>query len=283
MVEKRTHWDWEIKAKSSWLGTSVRELYSYKDLLFRLVRKEFLLRYQQTLLGPVWILIHPILTVLTYVVVFKKVMGVPTGNVPPAIFYLSGVTLWNLFSDVFTGTSSTFTQNVDVFNKVYFPRLITPLSILLLHCLRFCIQLILLLILLAYYSFTNQINIDVVSFLWCVPVVVITAGIALGAGLIFSIITAKYRDLSNLLSLFIGLLMFISPVFYSLEIVPKNISWLVQLNPLASQFELFRLAFVGKGEINLFQIGYSLVVMVSLVYGGILLFNKKGDTLMDVI
>lgn len=283
MVERRTHWEWEIKPQSSWLGSSLKELKSYKDLLFRLVRKEFLLRYQQTILGPIWILINPVLTVLTYLIVFQKVIGVSTGDVPPVLFYLSGITLWNLFADVFSGTSSTFIQNADVFSKVYFPRIIAPLSILLLHCLRFCIQLSLLLVLLGYYSITGEIQISVITFFLCIPAVIITAGTALGIGLIFSIITAKYRDLANLLGLFINLLMFISPVFYSLAIVPKNIRWLVLANPLSSQFELFRFAFINKGEVNILHIVYSIAVMFLLLYTGLLLFNKKGDALMDVI
>jgi lipopolysaccharide transport system permease protein len=280
---KSNSWDWEIKPQSTWLGASLKELYAYKDLLFRLVRKEFLVRYQQTLMGPLWLLIQPILTVFTYVVVFNKVIGLSTGGVPPVLFYLTGITLWSLFTDVFSGTSTTFTQNIAVFSKVYFPRIITPLSTLLLHCLRFCIQLALLLLIMVYYYFKGGISIAPINFLAAVPVVVVVAGIALGAGLIFSVLTAKYRDLANLIGLFISLLMFVSPVFYSLTIVPKDIQWFVQINPLTSQFELFRYAFVGKGDFSVFQLFYSTFFMLFTLSVGLLLFNKKGDALMDVI
>ncbi len=282
MVKKET-WDWEIKAKSSWFGTSLKELYLYKDLLFRLVRKEFLLRYQQTILGPVWILIQPVITVITYVVVFNKVIGISTIGVPPVLFYLTGITLWNLFSDIFNGTASTFVSNIAVFSKVYFPRIISPISILFLHCIRFLIQLGLLLIVLAYYSLRNEIDVNIFNFVFFIPAVLVTAATALGARLVYSILTAKYRDLSNLLGLLINFLMFISPIFYALSMVPQKIKWLVTINPLSSQFELFRYAFLGKGEVNFSQMAYSIAFMVILLYGGILLFNRKGDALMDVV
>ncbi len=282
-ADKGAQWDWEITPKSSWLGASVKELFAYKDLLFRLVRKEFLVRYQQTVIGPVWILIQPILTVLTYVVVFNKVIGISTSGVPPILFYLAGITLWSLFTDIFSGTAATFTHNIAVYSKVYFPRIITPLSVLMLHCIRFCIQLCLLFLLLIYFYFKGVIQIPPANFLLAVPVVIVTAGIALGAGLIFSVITAKYRDLSNLLGMIINLLMFVSPVFYSVAIVPEKILWLVQINPLTSQFELFRFAFLGKGEFEFFQIVYSFLFMIVLLSAGLLFFNKKGDALMDVV
>ena len=144
MRERQPDWEWEIKPQTTWLGVSFKELYSYKDLLFRLVRKEFLMYYHQTLLGPFWLLLQPILTVFTYVLIFNKVIRLPTDGIPPFLFYLSGITLWNLFSDIFLGTSTTFAQNAHIFSKVYFPRIIAPLSIVLVQCARFLIQLLLL-------------------------------------------------------------------------------------------------------------------------------------------
>jgi lipopolysaccharide transport system permease protein len=283
MTDKHIQWQWEIKAKPGWLGTGFKELFAYKDLLFRLVRKEFLLRYQQTLLGPVWVIIQPLLTVLIYVIVFRKVIGISTDGIPPFLFYLTGITLWTLFSDIFAGTASTFVQNIEVFNKVYFPRLIAPLSVVLLHCVRFLIQLSLLLILQLYFYFTGDIELHFINYLFCLPVILMIAGFGLGGGLIFSIITAKYKDLANVLHIFISLLMFICPVFYSLAIVPKNIQWLVNLNPLSVLFELFRFSFLGKGQFSAFQIVYSISIMLVILTGGLLLFNKKGDELIDVV
>jgi lipopolysaccharide transport system permease protein len=283
MPAKPLHWDWEITAKTSWLGVSLRELAAYKDLLFRLVRKDFLAYYQQTLLGPVWIVFQPILTVFTYVLVFSKALSFSTEGVPPFLYYLTGITLWSLFSDIFLGTAATFVQNVQVFSKVYFPRLIVPASIVLLHGLRFLFQVLLLLIVVSYFYFTGQINIHLSYFLFSIPAVIVTAGIALGGGLIFSILTAKYRDLLHMMQLFIRLLMFICPIFYSLSFANPKFKWLLQLNPLTSQFELFRFAFIGKGEVSAAYLLYSAAVMVLLVSGGVLLFNKTGDKLIDVI
>lgn len=283
MSEKHLHWDWEITPKTTWLGVRLRELLSYKDLLFRLVRKDFLAYYQQTLLGPFWMVVQPVLTVYTYVLVFSKALQFSTEGVPPFLYYLTGITLWSLFSDIFLGTAATFVQNVQVFSKVYFPRLIVPLSIVLLHGLRFGFQLLLLCIALIYFSATGQVTLHPQFFLLAVPAVLTTAGIAFGAGLIFSILTAKYRDLLNMMQLLIRLLMFVCPIFYSLSFANPKIKWLLQANPLSSQFELFRFAFLEKGELAGPYLAYSVVVMLVLVVGGILLFNKTGDKLIDVI
>lgn len=277
------NWEWEIKPHGKWLGVNLKELFAYKDLLFRLVRKEFLLRYQQTILGPVWVVIQPLLTVMIYVVVFNKVIKVPIPNVPPVLFYLSGITLWTLFSDIFNATASTFSTNIEVFNKVYFPRLIAPLSISILHLLRFLIQLVLLILILLYYFFTGGIELNSINILSAIIPVVITVGFGLGGGLIFSIVTAKYRDLSNMISLFISLLMFVCPIFYSTQLVSENIRWIVNINPLSPLFEMFRYAFLGVGQFTFLNIVYSSIIMLVLLVFGLLLFNKKGDELIDVV
>lgn len=276
-------WDWEITKKTSWLGLSLKEIFGYKDLLFRLVRKDFLAYYQQTILGPFWMVVQPLITVFTYVLVFAKALSFSTEGVPPFLYYLIGITLWSLFSDIFSGTSSTFVQNVQVFSKVYFPRLIVPASVVLLHGLRFLFQLFLLLLALLYFNITGAVTLHPAHFLLAIPAVVITAGIGLGAGLIFSILTAKYRDLLNIMQLLIRLLMFICPIFYSLSFANQKFKWLLRLNPLSSPFELFRFAFIGKGEVSPTYIVYSTVVMLVLVCSGVLLFNKTGDKLIDVI
>lgn len=282
MTDKQSKWSWEIKPETTWLGTSIKELLSYKDLLLRLVRKEFLTSFQQTLLGPFWVLLHPIFTVITYVLVFNKVIGIPTNGVPPFLFYLLGITLWNLFSELFMTTSLTFQQNLSIFSKVYFPRILAPLSILLLIGIRFLIQLLLLVVVLIYCYFSNLVQLSLDHVFIIFPVIIVTAGIAFGGGLIFSILTVKYRDLTNLLQLFIRLLMFVCPIFYSLSMVPAKRQWLVNLNPLSSQFEYFRYAFLGKGQVSVILFFYSGVFMMVIVAAGILIFNKFTDKLMDV-
>jgi lipopolysaccharide transport system permease protein len=281
-MKKNTIWEWEITTKTPWLGASFKELYSFRDLLFRLVRKEFLMYYQQTLLGPLWMVIQPILTVFTYVLIFDKVIGLQTEGVPAFLFYLTGITLWSLFSDVFLGTSATFNQNAHIFSKVYFPRIIAPIATLLLHLLRFLIQLLLLIIVLSWYYFTGRYRADG-NWLLSVPVIIMTAGVAFGAGLIFSVISARYRDLMNLQQLLVRLLMFLCPIFYALAMVPSDKKWLVSLNPLSSLFEVFRYAFIGKGSVSLNELIYSAVWMIALAAVGILFFNKRSDQLMDVI
>jgi lipopolysaccharide transport system permease protein len=283
MVEEKIKLEWEINKKTSWLGTSIKELYQYKDLLFRLVRKEFLSSYQQTLLGPFWVLLQPILTVLTSILIFHRIIGVSTEGIPPLLYYLAGITLWNLFSDIFLGTSVTFTQNVLVFNKVYFPRIIVPLSVVLLSGLRFLIQLLLFFAALTYYYLAGEVVIPLKAVLVAIPAIITTAGISLGAGLVFSIFTAKYRDFLGLLQIILRLLLFVCPIFYPMSIVPEKLKWIMNLNPLSAQFEVFRFAMLGKGQFTADQVLYSSVFMVVLLAGGMLLFNKTADRLVDVI
>lgn len=283
MEQEITHWEWEIKKETSWLGTSLKELRSYKELLLRLVRKEFLATYQQTLLGPLWVIIIPVFTVLTYVLVFNKVMGFTTQGVPPLLYYLAGITLWNLFSDTFLAVVPTFSQNAQIFTKVYFPRLIVPLSVIALQLVRFSIQLVLLIIITGYYVFVGKATVTLTGFLYAIPAIIITVGTAFGSGLIFSILTTKYRDLQALLQFILRLFMFLCPIFFSYQTASQKFKWLVALNPLSILFEFFRFAFTGKGYISGPEIIYSIIVMLIVVVAGLLLFNKTGDKLIDFI
>jgi lipopolysaccharide transport system permease protein len=282
MLQRDQNWDWEITSETSWLGGSLKEIYHYKDLLIRLVRKDFLASFQQTLLGPLWVILQPLLTVLTYIFVFRNLMNLSTEGFPSFLYYLIGITLWNLFSELFLNISFTFLQNMPVYSKVYFPRIIAPLASVLLYLLRFSIQLIFLLIVYIYFAFTSDIDFNIFRLLLIFPAIFLTTGIGFGLGLIFSIFSTKYKDLIGLLQLITRLLMFVCPIFYSLSMVPDKVKWMVNINPLAQVFELFRYSFLGKGQIEAFPIIYSLVVTILLVLGGMMLFNKMGDKLMDV-
>lgn len=275
--------EWQIKPRAGWFEFNLGELFSYKDLLFRMVRRDFLMLYQQTLLGPAWTILQPVLTVLTYILIFDKVMGIPTNGVPSFLFYLTGITLWNLFSDIFTGTASVFTSNAHIFSKVYFPRLIVPLSTTLLHFVRLGIQLLLLLAVILYYQFTGGYQMHAGTWILSVIPMIMAAGIGLGCGLIFSVMTARYRDLINLLHLLVRLLMFVCPIFFSLSLVPEKYQWLISLNPLSPLFELFRYSFLGVGTFTVWHLVYSAGALLILLVGGTILFNKKADTLMDVV
>lgn len=277
-------WDWEIQSKTTWMGSRVEELWAYRHLLVGLVRRDFLLNYQQTVLGPFWILFQPIMTLVTYVIVFDKLVGIPTGTVPPVLFYLSGIVLWNLFSDGFNGTSATFRDNAHIFSKVYFPRLIMPLSQLSTHFLRFLFQMILLLLVIAYYFLFEEVSIQVTPWLITFPFVIILTNVfALSLGLLFSVVTAKYRDLTNLVGLGIRLLMFLTPVIYSVDYIPEKVRWIVLINPLTPLFELFRLSLLGEGTVTLPQLTYSLLFIFFFFIGSMLIFNKQGDKLIDVV
>jgi lipopolysaccharide transport system permease protein len=210
-------------------------------------------------------------------------MGASTDGLPPILYYLAGITLWNLFSDIFLGTSNTFLGNIYIFSKVYFPRIVTPVSGMFLHWIRFFIQLALFAGFLLYYWITGQVSLNL-EYVWLViPIVIITSGIALGSGLIFSILTAKYRDLQNIIQLILRLLMFVCPLFYSMNTITPKLRLLVMANPLSSQFEALRLALLGRGHVTELQFLYSVAMMVLLVAIGLLCFNKMGDKLIDVL
>jgi lipopolysaccharide transport system permease protein len=278
------NWDWSISAKTKWWGWSLKELWSYRHLLFGLVRREFLLYYQQTVLGPFWILVQPVLTLLTYVLVFGKLVGISTGNVPPVLFYLSGIVLWNYFNDSLLNISSTFRDNAHIFSKVYFPRLIMPLSMLTTHFLRILTQFVLLFLVLVWYWSFKQMPISLNGWTFFIPIaMVLVGGIGFALGLIFSVTTAKYRDLGNLVSIGTRLLMFLTPVIFPLSIISQKIRWLVLWNPLTPLFEVFRYALLGEGTFTIVQLLYSGLCTVILLLAGLMIFNKQGDKLIDIV
>ncbi|MDO9375921.1 MAG: ABC transporter permease [Bacteroidota bacterium] len=276
---------WKIEAKSSYLNLNLAELLSYRHLLFRLVRKEFLINYQQTLLGPIWILFQPLLTMVTYVFVFNKIIGVSIGSkIPAVLFYFSGIVLWNFFNDSFGATSKTFRDNISVFSKVYFPRLIVPLASIITQSFRFLIQFIFLIIILLIFIFARGFDFHFSPYAVAVPFIVIIVGLlSLSLGLIMSVLTAKYRDLGNFVDIFVRILLFITPVIYPLSSVKENIRWVVQLNPLAPLFELFRLGVLGEGTVSPWGLAYSIAFTLVSLLMAILLFNKMGSKLIDVI
>ncbi len=277
-------WEWKIESGTSYWEWSLKYLWGYRHLIAGLIRRDFLLNYQQTILGPVWVLLQPILTLVTYVLVFGKLVGIPTGTIPPVLFYFSGIVLWNFFSDSFSGTAFTFKDNAHIFSKVYFPRIVMPLSVVSTHFLRFLIQLLLLLVLVAY--FWLFLDLEIIFSLWflTLPVIIFFVGLmGLSLGLASSVITAKYRDLGNLVTLGIRLFMFVTPVIYSVLTVPEDVRWVVELNPLTPLFEFFRFALLGEGKATLLQLGYSMLFIVLLFAGSVLVFNKQGDKLIDVV
>ncbi|WP_210465969.1 ABC transporter permease [Rufibacter roseolus] len=282
--EVTNHWEWEINGRTRYWGLNLHELWHYRHLSLSLVRRDFLLNYQQTVLGPFWLLVQPILTLGTYVLVFNKLIGVSTGSLPPVLFYLSGIVLWNFFNDTFMGTSFIFRENAQLFSKVYFPRLIIPISQMGTQIFRFGIQFTLLLAMLAFYALFKNYTLPTSFLAVTLPLVIILVGLTgLSLGLIFSVVTAKYRDIINLVTFGVRLLMFLTPVLYPVNYVPENVRWVVQFNPLTSYFELFRRALLGQGVISPESLGYSLVFTLILLVISIGIFNKQGDKLIDVV
>ena len=284
IAKNEDKWDWEITAKISWWGANLRELWAYRFLLSSLVRSDFLRGYQQTILGPLWLLLQPVLTTVTYLLVFGKLVGISTGTVPPPLFYLAGIVLWNLFNDAFIGTSSIFRDNAGLFSKVYFPRLVIPFAQLSSHLISFGIQFLFLLGLVVYYRLFTAWNSH--SLLWLLlvpPVVGLVCVQSLALGLVFSVLTGKYRDVKFVVGLGVRLLMFLTPVIYPMQYVVEKWRWLVQLNPLTPLFELFRWAILGEGIVTGTQLLYSLGFTLVLFLLALLTFNKQGDKIIDVV
>lgn len=280
---QKQSWNWEIRPESFWFQWQLPKLWSYRHLLLRIVRRDFLIHHQQTLLGPLWIIFQPMIILVIYLLIFEKAVGLSTDGLPPTLFYLSGIILWTLFSECFTGTAFTFLQNGTLFGKVYFPRLIIPLSSVLVNVIRFAIQFAIFFLLLIFIR-PSRITADPLLWMSCFLFsVVVTAGLGLGLGLVFSILTAKYRDLVNVIHLIVRLLMFATPVIYPLSIVHPDMRAWVSLNPLCSLVELFRFGFLGEGTFTETQIAYSFFCMVLLIFAGGVLFNKFGNKLQDVI
>lgn len=284
MSAQESKWDWELSSKPQWNWNASR-LISYRHLLGSLIRREFLLNYQQTVLGPVWILLQPLLTLVVYVLVFGKLIGIPIGsNLPPVLFYFSGIVLWNFFNDSFGGTSNTFRDNMHIFSKVYFPRIIMPLSQVSTHFFRLVIQLLLLGLLIIYYAMFEGFTIKLSALLLGIPLAILLTGLlSLSMGLIFSVLTARYRDIANLVFIGIRLLMFVTPVFYSLSTVNAKLRWVININPLTPLFELFRLGLFGEGTVSIAQFLYSAVFIFLSLSAALYLFNKQGSKLIDVV
>lgn len=282
MVSRK--WGWEINNKTTFWSHGIDDLWSYRHLVAGLVRRQFLLNYQQTVLGPFWVLFQPVITLFTYIFVFNKLVGISTGALPPVLFYFSGIILWNFFSDSLTNTSGTFRENAQLFSKVYFPRIIIPLSVISTQFLRFLIQLFLFIAFIVYFVLFRGLSLSLHGWLPAFPVsILLVGGMSLGMGLAFSVITAKYRDITNLLSLGIRLLMFLTPVIYPLEVVSEKVRWVVYLNPLTPAFELFRLSLLGEGSVTIWQLLYSLIFTMGIITVALMVFNKQGDKLVDVV
>ncbi len=272
-----------IEPPSGWFTLNWHEVWRYRDLLLLLVRRDFVALYKQTILGPIWFVIQPIMTTLVFTLVFKNIAGISTDGLPGVLFYMAGITCWNYFSESLTKTSETFTTNAAVFGKVYFPRVIVPLSIVVSGLLKFGVQFILFLLFLGYYLLAGediQMNWTVALF----PVLIILMGmIGLGMGMIISSMTTKYRDLRFLLQFGVQLAMYATPVIYPLSTLPEKYQFILKLNPLSPIMETFRHGFLGVGQFDIWHLGYAAVFAVVIMLAGTFIFNRVEKTFMDTV
>ena len=276
-------WDMVIEPKTSWFDLRLNELWQYKDLLFIMVKRDFIAAYKQTILGPIWHFLQPLFTTIVFVIVFGRIAKIPTDNIPPPLFYLCGLTLWNYFAACLNGTSNTFIANAGIFGKVYFPRLIIPLSVVISNAIKLGIQLLLLIAMLIYYAFTGypiQIGINI---LWVPVLLVIVALLGLALGILISALTTKYRDMSVLMGFGVQLLMYATPVIYPLSFISGKYKTIIGLNPLTWLTEAFRNGLLGEGVINLPMLGYSAALTLVLLLTSILVFSKVEKTFMDTV
>jgi lipopolysaccharide transport system permease protein len=240
------------------------------------VRRDFVAVYKQTIFGPLWFFIQPILTTITFMVVFGGIAKMSTDGLPQPVFYMSGVLLWNYFSNTLSLTSNTFVANKGVFSKVYFPRLITPLSIIISKLLTFAVQFLLFLLVFLYYYYFEETTIRPNMYILLIPVlIIITAGLSLGLGLIITALTTKYRDFTFLIGFAIQLGMYATPIIYPTSMATGNMRTIIMANPMSSIVETFRYAFTGVGNFNWVGLSYSFAVMLGLMTIGIVIFNKK--------
>ena len=277
-------WDLIIEPHTSVFHLSYRDLWRYRDLLFLLVKRDFISFYKQTILGPLWFFLQPLFTTIIYVIVFSRLANISTDGLPPPLFYLVGIVTWNYFAECLTKTSTIFRDNASMFGKVYFPRLIMPLSVVLSNLIKFGVQLILLLLMFLFYiafkDFRPATNIYVLFF----PVAVLMmAALGLALGLIISALTTKYRDLSFLVSFGVQLIMYATPVIYPLSIVSDKYRWLLNINPMTGIFEAIRYGLLGRGLFDWTLIGYSATIIIVLMITGIIVFNKVEKNFVDTV
>jgi lipopolysaccharide transport system permease protein len=277
-------WDLRIGPRTKWLDLHLADVWRYRDLLWMFVRRDFVAVYKQTILGPVWFFIQPLLTTLVFTVIFSGVAKIPTDGMPPMLFYLAGMTPWNYFAACLNKTSNTFVHNAGIFGKVYFPRLVMPLSVVVSNIIQFGIQFLLFLGFFVYYLAGGAaLNPHWLLMPALVPaLVLLMAALGLGAGILVSSLTTRYRDFVFLVGFGVQLAMYATPIIYPLSAVPERFRWLIQLNPMSAPIETFRALFLG-GPIPWPALGISLAITTALLFIGIVIFNKVEKTFMDTV
>ncbi|WP_394775097.1 ABC transporter permease [Flavobacterium sp.] len=279
-------WLFEITPKNKFFSLNLKEVWQYRDLLFLFVKRDVITVYKQTVLGPLWYLIQPLFTSVTFTIIFNNVAGIDTGTVPPFLFNLAGITVWNYFTACLTGTSDTFKANAAIFGKVYFPRIITPLSVVISNLVKFGIQFLIFIGFYIFYYF-QEVDLSLNSSILFFPILIVIMGIlGLGLGMLISATVTKYRDFSHLISFGIQLLMYLSAVMYPMELIKDKLpsyGWLVEYNPLAYIIETARYMLLNVGEVSILGLTYTFIVTIVVFIIGLLVFNKTEKSFIDTV
>jgi lipopolysaccharide transport system permease protein len=281
-----TSWLFEITPKNKFFSLNLKEVWQYRDLLMLFVKRDVVTVYKQTVLGPLWYLIQPLFTSITFTIIFNNLAGIDTGTVPPFLFNLAGITVWNYFTTCLNGTSDTFRSNAGIFGKVYFPRIIVPLSLVLSNLLKFGIQFFIFIAFFIYYYFQGTgISLNEATLFF--PLLVALMGIlGLGLGMFISSLVTKYRDFSYLISFGVQLLMYVSAVMYPMALIKEklpNYGWLITYNPLAYVIETTRYMLLNVGHISILGLSYTFLVTVIVFFVGLLVFNKTEKSFIDTV
>jgi lipopolysaccharide transport system permease protein len=281
MTEEK--WSLIITPRRKLFDLQIRELIRYRDLIFLFVKRDFVIQYKQTILGPLWYIINPLISTVVYIFIFGRLAKIGTDGIPHTLFYYSGTMLWTFFAGCFTDSSNVFITNANIFGKVYFPRLVLPINYVFSNAIKILIQFVMLIAILIYYLFIGA-SIYPSWFMLFFPLLVIwLAAIGVGTGIIISSLTTKYRDLRLLVSFALNLAMYAAPVVYPLSEIPGRFSWIAYANPICAPIELFRSWFFGASSVDNPMILASLGITVLLVIAGIILFNQNERNFIDVI
>lgn len=266
------------------LSASLRELWNYRDLILLFVRRDFVSLYKQTILGPIWIVLQPLLTTITYTIIFSRIAGLSTGGVPPVVFYLCGIIPWTFFAECLNKTSNTFITNANIFGKVYFPRLSVPVSIVISNLLSMAIQMMLFFVITILYVLSGNLKLEPGITLLMIPIyIILLATLGLGLGLMVTALTTKYRDLRFLVTFGVQLLMFATPVIYPISSVSGKLKTIIELNPVSPLIEGMRHATLNCGELNPIKLLTSACLIILILFAGIFLFNRVEKDFMDTI
>lgn len=280
---ENNNWTTEIKPKTGWFDINLKELFQYKDLISMFVKRDFKTLYKQTILGPLWIIINPLLTTIMYTIVFGNIANISTDGMPQIVFYMLGTTVWTYFSTCLTKTSATFTGNAAIFGKVYFPRLVTPISTVVSGLINFAVQFAMFLGFAIYYYITGA-PIHPNMYILITPLLLLQlAVLSLGFGIIISSLTTKYRDLAVLVTFGVQLWMYATPVVYPASQIGGKLKTLMMLNPVSPIVESFRYAFLGSGSIPWNFLGISVVTTLVVLFIGVVLFSRVEKTFMDTV